>query len=109
VTAAPPQGLKEHITQIPAGSIVEVKLAGKQKIRGRLGSITNSGFDLQFTKAGRTVTDTLAFDNVRSVKVVGQGWSTGKKIVVGTLIGAGVIFIIGLIACLAGGCGPMVR
>src|ERR1035437_7635530 len=83
VTAAPPQGLKEHITQIPAGSIVEVKLAGKQKIRGRLGSITNSGFDLQFTKAGRTVTDTLAFDNVRSVKVVGQGWRTGKKIVVG--------------------------
>jgi hypothetical protein len=46
----------------------------------------------------------LAFDNIRSVKVVGQGWGTAKKIVVGTFIGAGVIFIIGLIACLAGGC-----
>jgi hypothetical protein len=109
VAAAPPQGVKEQFTQIPAGSVVEVKLADKHKIRGRLGSITDSGFDLQFTKAGKIVTDTLAFDNVRSVKVVGQGWSTGKKIVVGTLIGAGAIFIIGLIACLAGGCGPMVR
>src|ERR1039457_7255717 len=67
------------------------------------------GVKEQFTKAGKIVTDTLVFDNVRSVKVVGQGWSTGKKIVVGTLIGAAVIFIIGLIACLAGGCGPMVR
>jgi hypothetical protein len=109
VAAAPPQGVKEQFTQIPAGSVVEVKLADKHKIRGRLGSITDSGFDLQFTKAGKIVTDTLAFDNVRSVKVVGQGWSTGKKIVVGILIGAGAIFIIGLIACLAGGCGPMVR
>ena len=83
---------------------MEVKLASKQKIRGRLGSISDPGFDLQFTKAGKIVTETLAFDNVKSVKVIGQGWSTGKKIVAGTLIGRGVLFIIGLVACLAGGC-----
>lgn len=104
VAALPPQGLKEQITQIPAGSVVEVKLTTRQKYRGRLGAITDSGFDLQFTKAGRIVTETLTFDSVRSVKVVAQGWSLPKKIIVGTLIGAGVILVIGLIACAAGGC-----
>jgi len=104
VAAPSTQSLKEQFTQIPGGSIVEVKLASKQKIRGRLGSISDSGFDLQFTKAGKIVTENLAFDNVQSVKIIGQGWSTGKRIVVGTLIGAGVLFIIGLVGCLAGGC-----
>jgi hypothetical protein len=50
------------------------------------------------------VTETLMFDNVQSVRIVEQGWSTAKKIVVGTLIGAGVLLIIGIIGCAAGGC-----
>src|ERR1022692_1452228 len=54
VAAAPPQGVKEQFTQIPAGSVVEVKLADKHKIRGRLGSITDSGFDLPPKSSWRT-------------------------------------------------------
>ena len=102
--ALPGQSLKERITQIPSGSVVQVKLANKQNIRGRLGSITNDGFDLQYARSGKIVTETLMFDNVQSVRMVGQGWSIAKKIVVGTLIGAGVLLIIGIVSCAAGGC-----
>lgn len=98
------QSLKERFTQIPSGSVVEIKLANRQKLRGRLGSIADSGFDLQYARKGRIVTETFAFDSVRSVRLAGHGWSTGKKILVGALSGAGIFFIIGLVACLAGGC-----
>lgn len=98
------QTLKQQITLVPSGSVVEIKLANEHKLRGRLGAVTDSGFELQYARAGKIETETFGFDSVRSLKVVGQGWGTGKKIVVGTLIGAGVIFIIGLVACLAGGC-----
>ncbi len=81
-----------------------MRLQTRQKYRGRLGAISDSGFELQFTKAGKIVTETFTFDTVRSVKAVSQGWSLPKKIVVGTLIGAGVLLIISLIACAAGGC-----
>ena len=85
----PPQSPKEQVTLIPAGSVVEIRLADKHKFRGRLGSITDSGVDLQFTRDGKIVSETLAFDKIRLVKLIGQGWNTGKKIIVGTLIGAG--------------------
>jgi hypothetical protein len=83
---------------------VEIKLANRQKLRGRLGSTTDSGFDLQYTREGKIVTETLAFDSVQSVKLAGHAWSMGKKVLAGTLIGAGIFFFIGLVACLAGGC-----
>jgi len=102
-TTARKQSLKEQATQTPNGSVVEVRLANNQKIRGRLGSINDSGFELQHIRNDRVVTETLAFDNVKSVKVIGQGWSTGKKILVGTLVGAGVLFVIGCIGIAAGG------
>ena len=67
--------LKEQFTQMPSGSVVEVKMTDRQKIRGRLGSINDSGFEVQHTRNGQIVTETLAYENVKSAKLIGQGWS----------------------------------
>jgi hypothetical protein len=39
--------IQEQIVQMPAGSAVEVKTQAKQKLRGRLGSVTADSFELQ--------------------------------------------------------------
>jgi hypothetical protein len=96
--------VKERIAEIPAGAIIEVKIRKQPKVRGRLGAVTDSGFEVQHLKNDKFLTDTIAFQDVKSVKVVGHGMSLPLKIVTGTLIGAGVLLVIGLVACLAGGC-----
>ena len=97
---APKQSLKYQVTQIPQGAVVDARLFDKTKIRGQLGSISDSAFDLRYTRDGKVVTETLAFENVRSVKMVRQGWGTGEKVAVGVLIGLGV-FIVAIIALFA--------
>jgi hypothetical protein len=101
---APKPTIKERFTEIPAGSVIEVKLVNKQKLKGRLGTLTDSDFEIQHTANNQIVTDRVAFNDVKSVKLLGKGMSTGMKIVVGTLVGAGVLLIIGVVACAAGGC-----
>jgi hypothetical protein len=99
-----PASLKERLTLIPAGSIIEVKLANKHKVRGRLGAISDSGFELQHMRDNQVVTESLAFETVRSVRVMGKGMHFAAKVVIGTLIAMGVVALVGLIACATGGC-----
>jgi hypothetical protein len=88
-------GLKERLTLIPVGSIIEVQLMSKQKIRGRLGALTDSGFELQHAGDGKIVTEIVAFDSVKSVKVVGKDLNFAAKVIIGTLIAGGVAAAIG--------------
>jgi hypothetical protein len=94
--------LKQALIEIPAGSVVEVRLQDKHKLRGRLGPLTDSGFELQTVRDGKIQTQTLSFDEVRSVKPQGTGKSTAVKVALGVLIGFGVLFVIGLVAVAAG-------
>ncbi len=73
------QSLKEKVAQMPSGSLVEVRLTSGQKIRGRLGAINDSGFELQRTQNDKVVTETVAFDNVKSLK---KAWGPGKTALV---------------------------
>ena len=99
-----PAGLKERLTLIPGGSIIEVKLGNKQKIRGRLGSVSDSGFEVQHTRNDQVVTEAVAFDAVKSVKVTGKGMHFAEKVVIGTLIAIGVVALVGVIVCRSSGC-----
>ena len=64
------RSLKEQVVMIPAGSIVEVKLKqkGSSTIRGRLGAITDQGFEVQIAKSGKVSSEKVAFAEVKSVK-----------------------------------------
>ena len=99
----PEQTLKAQLIEIPTGSVVEVKLRDKQKLRGKLGDMRDADFDIQRVKDGKVVTEAVRLSDVKTVKQQGKGMSLPLKIVVGTLIGAGVLMVIGLIAAAATG------
>jgi hypothetical protein len=61
--------MQERIGEIPTGSIVEVKtnLKKMKKVRGRLGTVTNEGFEIQVAK-GQTIENVkLSFADVKSI------------------------------------------
>ena len=100
---SPEQALKAQLIEIPTGSVVEVKLRNKAKLRGKLGEMRDADFDVQRVKDGKVVTEAIRLADARSVKQQGKGMGLPMKIVVGTLIGAGVLMVIGLIAAAASG------
>ena len=110
--ASPPQvqsaveatDLRERLILIPAGSIIEVKLINKQKIRGRLGPVSDTGFEVQHAGNNQIVTEAFAFDTVSSVKVTGKGMHFVWKVLLGIGIVFAVIGVIVGIACATQGC-----
>jgi hypothetical protein len=88
--------LKERVLEIPAGTMVEVRLTNREKLRGRLGEISDDGFNLQTAKRDKIETRKIAFDELKSVKKVegNKGAQTAGYIVLGGLAGVGVLFLI---------------
>ena len=97
-------GLRERLILIPAGSIIEVKLINKQKIRGRLGPVSDSGFEVQHARDNQIVTEALTFDAVSSVRVTGKGMHFAWKVLIGIGIVFAVIGVIVGVACGTQGC-----
>ena len=96
--AQPPQSrvqaLKEQLIEIPAGSVVEIRLETKQKLRGKLGTVNDSGFEVLTVRDGAIQSQSLGFHEIRSIKLQGKGMSTGAKIVLGALAGIGAFVLI---------------
>ena len=88
------QALKGQLIEIPAGSVVEVRLHDKQKLRGKLGAVSDAGFEMQTVRDGKISSLNLNFGEVRSIKLQGKGMSTGAKITLGILAGIGAFFLI---------------
>ena len=83
--------LKEQILKVPPGTMIEVRLLNKQKIRGRLGEITNEGFSLQTAQGDKVETQKIAFTDVKSVKKV-DGGKVGHALLY-ALAGIGALFV----------------
>lgn len=88
--------LKERILEIPPGTMIEVRLLNKQKLRGRLGEITDEGFSLQTAQGNKIETRKLTFDDLKSVKKVegSKAAKTAGWILVGVLAGIGALILI---------------
>lgn len=100
------RSIKEQVLNISAGSVVEVRLADKSKLRGRLGPVTESGFELQSVKGNKINTAQIAFDQVKSIKDTAKK-SFGHSVAKGFLIAGiviGVIMGITAILCATRGC-----
>ena len=97
------QALKGQLIEIPAGSVVEVRLENKQKLRGKLGTVSDAGFEVQTLRDGKISSLNLKFDEVKSIKLRGKGMSTGAKIALGILAGIGTFFVIIIVAVAATG------
>lgn len=98
--------MKERVLGIGAGSPVEVKIAGKGKVRGRMGTADDSSFALQVVKGGKVETTQVSYSDVKSLKNLSEetfGKRVGSGLVV-TAIVFGVLFAVTGIVCAAGGC-----
>lgn len=94
--------LQQRILEVPQGSMVEVRLMNKQKLRGRLGEVTNEGFSLQTAQGNKIETQKIAYADVKSLKQV-EG-TTGKKIgkgVIYALAGIGALMVVMVVWAMA--------
>ena len=94
--------IKQEVGLIEAGKIVEVKTKTKEKHRGRLGAIQADSFELQTTEGGKIQTQSLRFDQVKSVKQIqmNAGMSRGAKTAIWICVGVGgyVLLMVTLLA-----------
>jgi len=84
--------LQERILQVPQGTMIEVRLLNKHRVRGRLGEISSEGFSLQTAQENKVETQKIAFTDVKSIKQL-EG-TTGKK------VGKGLIYALAGIGAL---------
>jgi hypothetical protein len=95
--------LKERIMEIPPGTMIEVRLLNKQKLRGRLGEITEEGFDLQTAKGERIETQRISFNEMKAVKRSERGGPLkpiGYVIIGG--VAAGILAVLAFTVLLGG-------
>jgi hypothetical protein len=85
--------VQETVVKIDKGSAVEVRLKSKEKVRGRLGDVSSSGFTVQVTKNGAVTSRDIAFDDVKSLKRTGKPGKVGYvAMAVGfAAVGAGIV------------------
>ena len=95
---AAPRPIAEKVLQIPAGSVVAVKLINHQKVRGKLGPATDTGFELQSVNAGTISTQTIQYSEVKSISQQKKSMSKASKITIITLACVGVVAIALVIA-----------
>jgi hypothetical protein len=88
--------LKERILEIPPGTMIQVRLLSKEKLRGRLGEVTDEGFAIQTAKGNKIETRKIAFEDVKSLsKVEGRkAAKTAGWVVLGALAGIGAVILI---------------
>ena len=91
--------IQKKVLAIPLGSPVEVRLANKTKVLGRLGTAFETGFELQYSKADKVETRLIPFGEVKSIRDTTKQ-SAGSKVgktVLKTVIILGIIATVGLV------------
>jgi len=90
------QLIRDQVSQFQSGSTIEVRLvASSKKIKGRLGAVTETGFELTRFEKGQTGRETLSFADVHEVNKF-RKWTPGKKILIGVLVFVAVIASVGI-------------
>lgn len=93
--------LKERMLAIPTGSLVEVRLKTKEKLRGRLVEVSNEGITLKVATGNKIDERKLAFDELKSIKGVEGGSKAGRVtlyILAGVGVGLVILFVIAAVA-----------
>jgi len=96
-----PLTVQEKISEIATGSIVEVKtkLKNMKRVRGRLVSVSNDGFEIQTGKGQKIDNVKLSFDDVKSVAE--KPTEKGTHPAIWILAGVGVALTVLLVVAVA--------
>ena len=85
--------IKEQVANIPAGSLVNVRLKSRDELRGRLGDVSDEGMVLKIAKKKQIEERKVAFREVKSISVVKQH-SMAYRILLPTAIVCGVLLVV---------------
>ncbi len=88
----------EQLVLIPNGALVNLRMTDNRKLRGRLGTLSETGFELQ--RVASVGTEKIAYDELKSVDRTSH--SMTMKILTGAAIAMGVLLVVVLIACRSG-------
>lgn len=86
--------MKKKILELPSGTMIQVRLQNKQKVRGRLGQVDDRGFALTTAQQGKIETQTIAFSETKSFKEVTSTKSKAGHTVLYVLAGIGVVVLV---------------
>lgn len=85
--------VRDRIRALPPGSTLELKLTNEEKLKGKLESVGQEGFELRISRKGIVTARKVAFTEVRSMRLK-RGMSTRAKIGLGVGIFAGVAILV---------------
>jgi hypothetical protein len=88
---------KEQVANIPAGSLVNVRLNNRDEARGTLGVVSDEGIVLKLAKKKVIEEKKIAFSEMKSVSIV-KIHSRAYRILLPTAIVGGIIVGAGLIS-----------
>lgn len=86
--------LREQVTHLPPGGLIEVRLVSHERVRGRLGAVELDGFALK-TQDGSASERRIAFADVKSVKAI---QSTRGRVVSWIVVGVAVAVVVVVVA-----------
>jgi len=96
--------IREQALLIPAGAAVEVRLTNKERLKGRIGYVSQDGVALKYTIAEQIQERQIAFSEIKSIKVLVGHSAVGRGILY-ALGGIGAFFVVMMVIFLAYGAG----
>ena len=90
--------LREKALAIPPGSMVEIRMKNKEKLRGRLEGVSNDAVTVKLAKGDKIDQRKIAFDDIKSIKPI-EGTKAGKTalyILAGVGVGLIILFVVAL-------------
>jgi hypothetical protein len=98
------QNLKEQALRMPVGTVVEVKYLekGSRKLVGRLGPVTDTGFEVQVAGGGMLTTEQVAYSDVKSLKERKGMHPVTKGVIIGGVAFGVLVAILAISVAAAG-------
>jgi small nuclear ribonucleoprotein (snRNP)-like protein len=94
VPASQESAIRQKLSQIPVGSSIEVRLTNNEKLKGKLGGVSDEGIILKQAKGSQIEERKIAFAEMKFIKTASR---TGEMIVL--CVGVGIcVFVIYLFA-----------
>jgi small nuclear ribonucleoprotein (snRNP)-like protein len=94
VPASQESAIRQKLSQIPVGSSIEVRLTNNEKLKGKLGGVSDEGIILKQAKGSQIEERKIAFAEMKFIKTAR---SPGGRIGLYVLAGIGVFVVVVLI------------
>jgi hypothetical protein len=90
---------REQALAIARGEMVEVRMVEGGKLRGRIGPVTDVGFEMETQQKGKLETQQVAFARVKSIRATHRSFerSLGRGFLIGAIVVVTIAVIFGIL------------